>query len=202
MSRLTDRAWKADRDEILAMARALELASKRLDATLERREISAEGRKAWEDAAHEWREARDAMFGEAFDSSPDPHLAAIRANEPAAVETAIRFLEADPIGFHAGYAKERLLRALKVVPLSADQTRRLRTAMMGAVDDRYRHELKEWCRLAPSLDLDQVLADLRHRVQSGNSGVRERALWSLDRIDEYLTMRQALVHRTNQQSAL
>lgn len=195
MSRLTDRAWNADRDELLAMARRLEFASQRRDATLKHRDSSAAARKAWEDAAQQWHEARDALYGPAFDHSIDPHMAAIRAGEPAAIENAIRFLEVDPPGFHAGYAKERFLRALKVVPLSMNQNARLRSAMMKAVDDGYRHELQEWCRLAPRLDLDEVIADLRRRAHSDDNGVRERASWSLDRIEEYLKMRQSLAKR-------
>ncbi len=191
VARLTEQAWKANQAELLAMARRLRVASERVDTTAKRRHISAEMWKEWEDAAKEWREARDAMFGKAFDKSPDPHLAAIRAGDPGAVETAIRFLEADPNCFHAGYAKERFLRALKVVPLSPDQAHRLRLAMIHAVGDGYRHELEEWCRLAPNLDIDEVRAALSQMTDRGGD-VGDRAHWSLDRIDEYLQTRQGV----------
>lgn len=125
------------------MAHRLRLASERRDAAVMDRNASTEAWKAWEDAAQEWCAARDAMFGEAFDKSPDPHLAAIRAGEPAGVETAIRFLETDPICFHAGYAEERFLRALKAVVLSTGQARRLRIAMTHALEDKQRHEMED-----------------------------------------------------------
>jgi hypothetical protein len=173
------------------MARRLHVASETVDATVKRRHISAEAWQEWQDAAKEWHEARNAMFGEAFDKSPDPHLVAIRAGDPGAVETAIRFLEADPNCFHAGYAKERFLRALKVVPLSPEQAKRLRLAMVHAIGDGYRHELEEWCRLAPNLDINEVRADVRQMADRGGE-VRDRALWSLDRIDEYMETRRAM----------
>jgi hypothetical protein len=193
MSRLTERAWKAD--ELLAMASRMELASQRVDETWRHREVSPDAWQAWNQATKEWHAARHALYGEAFDEGFDPHMAAIRASEPAAVETAIRFLEIDPWCFHSGYAKERLLRALKAVPLSIIQAERLRSAMMRAVDNRDRQELAEWCRLAPSLELGEVLADLRRRLASDDADVRRRSSWSLERIEEYLGMKEALARR-------
>lgn len=191
MSRLTDQAWNANEQEFVAMSRRLAEASKLLDATQERRDTSPAAWQAWDDAAEEWRAARDAMFGQSFDNSPDPNLAAIRAGDPAAVETAIRFLEIDPICFHAGYAKERFLRALKSVPLSASQAGRLRSVMIHSLIDGYRHELEEWCRLAPRLDIEILRRTLRVIVDDGGE-VGSRAVWCLDRIDQYVQMRQAL----------
>jgi hypothetical protein len=191
MARLTERAWKADRTELLEMARRLRAASELRNETWKRRQDSAQAWKEWEDSAEAWHAARDAMFGEAFDRSPDPHLVAIRAGDAAAIETAIRFLEADPDCFHAGYAKERFLCALKVVTLSPDQTRRLRVAMVHALKDGYRHEVQEWCRLGPNLEIDYVRRELDQLTDEDGS-VRERARWSLERIDEYLNMQTAL----------
>lgn len=185
MSRLTEQAWRADEDELLAMAARLHSASKMRDATVNLRDESADRYRAWQEATHEWRQARDAMYEADFSHGFDPHIAAIRAGQPDAVETAIRFLDIDPWCFRSGWAKERLLRALKSVRLDADQIRRLRSTMMRAVDDRDRQELAEWCRLAANLDLAAVRVGLRKRLGSDDEHVRRRAAWSLARIEEY-----------------
>jgi hypothetical protein len=173
------------------MSRRLNEADALIDATIGRRDESPDAFKAWEEAARKFREARDAMFGPAFDDSPDPHLAAIRAGDPSAVETAIRFLETDPVCFHAGYAKERLLRALKAVPLSATQTSRLRNAMIHSLIEGERKEQEDWCRLAPSLDIERVREALRVLVDDAGD-VGRRAAWCLWRIDQYVQMRERL----------
>ena len=89
MSRLTEQAWTANQAELLAMARRLQVASELVHAAAKRRDDSPAALHEWERANKEWHEARNAIFGEAFDKSPDPHLAAIRAGDPGAVETAM-----------------------------------------------------------------------------------------------------------------
>jgi hypothetical protein len=67
------------------------------------------------------------------DGVPDTRAAEVRAGDATATERAARFLELDPQCYRSGYAKERLLRALKSARLTQSQIERLRVAMMRAV---------------------------------------------------------------------
>ena len=109
-------------------------------------------------------------------------MEAVRNSEPAHVERAIYFLEMDPRCYHSGWAKERLLRALKSAILSEVQAARIRRAMLAVVDQEVREEMSEWCRLAPKLGLDEVIADLQARTNSSDDGIRRRSMWAHGRI--------------------
>jgi hypothetical protein len=114
----------------------------------------------------------------------DPELSSLpgrlRSRDPAAIESAVVFVEADPWCYQSGYTKVRLLRGLRHAPLTADQIRRLRRALFHAVDRSDRRELAQWWRLAERLDRGLVLTGLELRVKSQQDpNVRRRAGWML-----------------------
>jgi hypothetical protein len=163
----------------MAMAQRLQGAYLRVNDTFRRRDQSP---KAWA----EWEAATEAFhrtYREFYeDGEPDTHAADVRAGDPAATERAVRFLELDPQCFRSGYAKERLLRALKAAQLSPPQIERLRGAMMHAVDAGSHRELGEWCRLAPRLDVRTVETLLSQRFGSDDPDVQRRARWAKQRL--------------------
>jgi hypothetical protein len=116
------------------------------------------------------------------DGVPDTRAAEVRAGDATATERAARFLELDPQCYRSGYAKERLLRALKSARLTQSQIERLRVAMMRAVMKVATEKLGEWCRLAPLLDIQSVSALLSQRIRSGSPDVARRARWTAERL--------------------
>jgi len=73
----------------------------------------------------------------------------IRAGDAACIEIAIRFVEARIIVSYSGFARTRIARALKGVPLSEPQRRRLSSHFLKLLEagdkcDEFREYLKLW----------------------------------------------------------
>jgi hypothetical protein len=99
--------------------------------------------------------------------------------EPAAVEMAVLFLEADPWFFRSGYVKERLLRRLARLDHADAIKDRLRAILIAAVDGRDRREFRRCCRLARAVSDPSLHAALEQRGLAPNAGIRRRAEWML-----------------------
>jgi hypothetical protein len=163
----------------MAMAKRLRDAEQQVSEAVRRRDKSPEAWAEWQAATNVfWLAYRD--FHE--DGVPDTHAAEVRAGDATATERAVRFLELDPRCFRSGYAKERLLRALKSARITQSQVDRLRVAMMYAVDAGGHRELAEWCRLAPRLDLRSVEGLLSQRLESRDPAIQRRARWITERL--------------------
>jgi hypothetical protein len=78
----------------------------------------------------------------------DELVVGVQVEDPAAIEGAIRYLEADPWEFRSGYLKGRLLRHLANRQLDEHQRRRLRPVLLRYCDVGARFEFAEACRLA------------------------------------------------------
>jgi hypothetical protein len=96
------------------------------------------------------------------------------------LETAIRFLEADPYFDRSGYVKADLLRFIKRVPLDPEQTERLRAVVIDSVERRGGREFRAYCRLARRLDGPELREALARQLQSGDVAIRRRAAWMLN----------------------
>lgn len=107
----------------------------------------------------------------------------LKAGEAAAAETAIRFMEDDPWFFRAGYAKQKLARYLKRVPLTAAQQKRLQSVALAIVNKRATHEFREYCRLARALATPGLRDELRQLTQSADAAVSRRATWMLEQVE-------------------
>jgi hypothetical protein len=104
--------------------------------------------------------------------------------DPAAIDRVLVFLEADPWCFRSGYAKEALLRCVRHVALTPEQTARARAIVLHAVEVGDRREFREISRLAKKVadpDLRSALLDL---LRSDDPGAARRALWVLDALKE------------------
>lgn len=102
-------------------------------------------------------------------------LAGLRAGDIGWRREALLFLEADPWFFRSGYMKEKLLRALKRVAPSVEESGRIVDILLAVVDSRDRREFREYCRLAAHAGTDSLRAGLAARLQSGDARLRRRA---------------------------
>lgn len=125
-----------------------------------------------------------AALGVAYPPNFWVDLEAPRSGDARPIETAIAFLEVDPMFFRSGYAKERALRAIKRLPLSASQMDRPRTVVLRIAATRDGREFRDYCHLARRLDdtgFRQALAALQ---SAGDAAASRRAGWMLDALDQ------------------
>jgi hypothetical protein len=180
MTRLTDRAWNADAAELKRLAARIRSTHALVHSTFRERDKSADAWRAWSAAARDANRARRDFYDH---DHPDTRAQAVRTGDREAIERAVRFLELRPRFFQSGYAKERLLRAIKTAPLTAPQVRRLRAAFGRTLDDGGR-ELTAWIQLAPVLDIERVREAVTARAMSSELPVRRRADWARRRLTE------------------
>jgi hypothetical protein len=108
----------------------------------------------------------------------------LRNRDPAGLPIAIEFLEADPWFFRTGYVKEKLIRYLLRFDVSERDAARLRNVVLAAVDQCYRREFREYCRLARKVDAPELRQQLHERLTQGNADIRRRAQWMLDGLEK------------------
>jgi hypothetical protein len=85
----------------------------------------------------------------------------VRANDPACVELAVRFIELHFIGSYAGYIRSLLARRLKHADLAETQKTRLSTHFVGLLRrgercNEFTDYLRLWRYIAKPRDIDQV----------------------------------------------
>ena len=105
----------------------------------------------------------------------------IRANDPACIELAVRYIELRYIGSYSGFIRARLARALKGAQLTTQQTERLNKLFVSIVQNRdYTEEFAEyvklWRRIA-SPAAKQVLESLaaKHQAEPGSVWLQQFA---------------------------
>ncbi len=126
-------------------------------------------------ALSEWHQT----VAEAYPPEFWDDYALLRAHNPSAVESALLFLEADPIFFRSGYVKTNLLRSLGQVALSEEQRNRLQEAVLNVVRSRYGREFRDYCRLARRIDSPGFRAAIEALTADRDAHVRRRAGWML-----------------------
>ncbi|QGM45431.1 hypothetical protein [Methylocystis heyeri] len=107
--------------------------------------------------------------------------------DEAALETAIEFLEADPMFFRSGYVKADVLRLVKRMPLSEERAERLRAVVLGVVDQRASQEFQRYCRLARRIATPSLRQDLKKRIDGDDPATARRARWMLAAIEPVFT---------------
>jgi hypothetical protein len=94
------------------------------------------------------RMARERLYSPAWEAN----VTALQQGDEAAVEPSIDFLDADPICFRSGYAKERLCRFLSRIDLTEVQRTRLVPIVTKALgSQRPLREQKQWRQLAQAV---------------------------------------------------
>jgi len=130
---------------------------------------------AWLAAVDRLQEAIDAAYPPGFWADYDR----LRERNPAGLESAIEFLEADPWFFRSGYIKGALIRMINRLSLTAEQAGRLRSVVLNIVDRRDGQEFRAYCRLARRVDGADLRQSLQDRLAHADSAVRRRAGWVL-----------------------
>ncbi|MBW3614422.1 MAG: hypothetical protein KY439_03820 [Actinobacteria bacterium] len=150
-------------EELVRLHDALESAYAARDGTADRD-------RAWRDAAAAFRAACDAFY------EPFTGLGRrIREGDRAAIDDAVRFLEADPWCFRSGYVKEELMTALANAPLPGDVLPRLRAVIIHRVTHREPRLLRPTGRLAASVCNDELALQLSDLLVAGGDEQRHDA---------------------------
>jgi hypothetical protein len=161
------------------------------------RERAEQLSRAMDGIPHDWRLqspsaekaerlARVGWFHELHAALYGPVFSAIERapRERSAVETLIRFLEADVYCDRSGYVKADVIRALTRLDLQPDDVDRLRAVVLDVVDSYDRREFRAYCRLARRVDGQALREPLRDRLTTSRPHVPRRARWVLDALGE------------------
>jgi hypothetical protein len=130
---------------------------------------------AWLSAIARFRAAVVAAYPPGFWDD----VALLTKGDADGLESAIRFLEADPYFDRSGYVKADLLRLIKGLPFNCEQRARLRAVVIDAVERRGGREFRAYCRLARRLDGPELREELARQLSSGDAAMRRRAGWML-----------------------
>jgi hypothetical protein len=156
-----------------------ELSSK-IRETFVVRDKGPDERRAWEEAAREFRERYDDL---AFPQGLNHQRMRLKEQDPNAIEMAIQFLEADPWFHRSGYIKEEITRRLKRAPLSGKQISILNSGILSMVDREDRREFRSFCRLARAIQTPELIVDVSNRMVSPEEGISRRAKMMLEIIN-------------------
>ena len=112
------------------MAKAQEITRlhKRIHETVRYLHKSKEQTESWETACKEFHARYDML---AFPGGYSTAIPRIRANDPAALEAAICFVECRPYFFRSGYMYKELLQKLKRADLSPQQADRFERVLIA-----------------------------------------------------------------------
>ena len=101
-----------------------------------------------------------------------------------AIETLVRFLEADPYCHRSGYEKADVIRSLTQVELSEEIRARLQRVLLTAVHGPTRREFRVYIRLARAVDDDELRIALSDALASRDRHIARHARWVLDGLPE------------------
>jgi hypothetical protein len=165
-------------------AAAVEAARREADRTFrlmtKRQDDSDLATLAWQAALGRFHAALASAYPTAFWDDVER----LATGDAAGLESAIGFLEADPVFFRSGYVKADLIRHVKRQPLDEHQRRRLEAVILSVVDRRDGREFRHYCRLTRRIAGDSLRAGLNQRLGAADPGVRRRAGWVLDAMGE------------------
>ena len=158
-----------------------------IQETFQRRGESDAQNEEWEAACRKFHTEYDQL---AFPGGISEQMRRLATDDPGAIESAIVFLEVDPLYFRSGYIKEDLLERLRWAPLDEGQKRRLQQVILQRIrDPKTRREFRRYCRLAPFVtgpEFENEIAKL-----AGPSGAKpKRAQWVLDHLRQGMPKRK------------
>jgi hypothetical protein len=136
--------------------------------------------REWADACRRFHAAYDCL---AFPGGLCHGMTSLAGGDPAAVEAAVRFLEADPWFFRSGYIKADVIRWLTRASLSSSQAARLRRVVLARVSGRDAREFRWYCRLARRVADASLREAIRRLADSGPGPVARRAGWVARQIE-------------------
>jgi hypothetical protein len=167
------------RSQIAHQAASVREAHQAVNATVRHRHEGPKQRGAWEEAVRQFHAHIQALYGPLYEA-----MDRLAAGDQPAVEMAVTFLELDPYCFRSGYLKADLIRSLVRVELPAEHASRLRDVVLAAVDGFDRRESRSYCRLARKVATPELRRILSSRLENENPGVRRRARWVLEALEQ------------------
>ncbi|HZK81219.1 MAG TPA: hypothetical protein VFC46_09140, partial [Humisphaera sp.] len=111
----------------------------------------------------------------AFPGGLQRGLERLKEHDPAAIETAIQFLEEDPWFFRSGYIKEDLSRLLKHASLKDKQRIRLASVVSTSIIRGTRRLAGHMARLAPLVTAPSFLKAVESQARSEDAEIRRRS---------------------------
>lgn len=127
----------------------------------------------WRDLCVEFRQKYDELHFPGGDTM----LSAVRQQDPVAVETAVRFLLADPYYFRSGYLKQYLWQWLARIPLSQPQRTKLEQAALKYLERKVCREFWHMGKAMHRIARAPFWFAVAERVSSSSpERVRDRAL--------------------------
>jgi hypothetical protein len=124
-----------------------------------------------------WQEAGRAWLTAVADAEAAVRTVerALGDGDPAAVDSALAYLERDPWYFRSGYAKQRLLARLRARDLDRAQRERVSALVLRAVDRGTFWTTREYAALARRFATNALRRALRDRLGSHDEGTAWRA---------------------------
>jgi len=153
-------------DQIRAASNELNELNRRLLAAVPKRG------QHWKDLCEEFHRRYDELFFPGGGVT----LQKVRERDPASVESAIRFLIADPYHFRSGYTKEYLWRWFVHIPLSTGQRVRLEQAALTYIDRKISREFWSMAKCMSRIGGPKFWLAIGTRVNSSAEPERSRAL--------------------------
>lgn len=130
---------------------------------------------AWKSAIARFLAATNATYPPRFWDD----YAELKGGNVAGLESAVSFLEADPMFFRSGYVKADLIRFINRVALTRRQVKRLQRVAIDIVDKRSTNEFRRYCRLAVKVNGPLLRVELDSRLQHPDPNIARRAKWMM-----------------------
>ena len=117
----------------------------------------------------------------AFPGGWEQGRAALKAQEPVAIDFGIAYLEANPMFFRSGYIKQEIAQLLKKAAVkgfdfTAEQRTRLQAVFLRTVIDGCSREFRSYCQLARQVSDAAFVTQITQLTQtSDDAGRRSRA---------------------------
>ena len=148
-------------------------------------EIVREGKRYYADPkAESVTESARRLYYAALDAACPPgfweEYQRLRAGDPAGLEVAVAFLEADPWFQGSGYVKVKLVRHIKQSMLTPGDVTRLQNVVLNMVERRNGQEFHDYCRLARKVASPRLREQLARRLTHDDPDIRRRTRWVLE----------------------
>lgn len=134
--------------------------------------------QAWQQAADAFKKSYDIL---AFPGGWEQAQQLLQKEDPAIIETAIVYLEADPYFHRSGYIKEEILHILKRISLSKEQIAQLQTLILTALQTSTDRVYKAYCKLANVIQDSAFQEKIRNSMnQTQDEKIRARTEYLLN----------------------
>jgi hypothetical protein len=147
-----------------------------IHTTCKKRDQGVRQRQAWEAACRSFHESFNRL---AFPGGLGEAMQSLKAGNPASVEMAVRFLEADPRFFRSGYIKADLIRYVRKAQLSNDQRVRLRQVILIRIQGQGAREFRSYCHLARAVSDANFERQVVKFAASPVASISRHAKWVL-----------------------